>query len=64
MAMSLLGRRNITVTQQHYSPWIGLRPRRLGSIVRNCYTAYRAEIPTLPAVVTPKLLSPAPAEVA
>jgi integrase/recombinase XerD len=35
---ALLGHRNITVTQQHYSPWIMIRQERLGSIVETAYT--------------------------
>jgi integrase/recombinase XerD len=39
---ALLGHRNITVTQEHYSPWIGLRQARLGSIVEAAYARWSA----------------------
>jgi integrase/recombinase XerD len=55
---ALLGHRNITVTQQHYSPWISLRQTRLGAIMRTAYTQYRAEIPPLPAEIVTRLLLP------
>jgi integrase/recombinase XerD len=42
---ALLGHRNIQVTQQHYSPWIGIRQARLGAIVEAAYDRWNCSNP-------------------
>ena len=39
---ALLGHKNIRVTQQHYSPWIGLRQERLAGIVEAAYQQWES----------------------
>ena len=50
---ALLGHKNITVTQQHYSPWIALRQQRLANIVRDAYTQYAATQPSAALATAP-----------